>query len=326
MTNTKEFPNLKLEHLRSHKKFEILVAFGLRTILVLDKELNILCRYLDSNKLEKFLCSDFFECAIENFCSVNSFFLIIGGESGIIKIIDLKECKLVTFLKGHTGAIYDLKIVNNHIVSCGEDSTIRIWDLKTLECVAVCGGVAGHKDHVLSVDATPDLSLVVSSGTDCIINQWKFSKSLASESFIFNHEPFTTFNNVHKCAITKVKYWGNLILSLSNNIISVVHNNLNIDGIKEKFFLDKNDPILVGSIEFFGNCKKFEVCGHMVIGISTNADVYIFDLRNIIKEKTPYLVSTNFNSAEDITILNKSFYITSGCSIHKFDVDLDHFN
>lgn len=326
MDVSQEFPNLKLEHLKSNQKLGMIVAFGFRTVIILDKYLNIMCKFLDSNKSEKFLCADFFECNFENFCSANSFFLILGGESGIIKVLDLKECKLVTFVKGHTGAIHDIKVIKNYIVSCSEDGTIRVWNLKTLECIVVCGGLAGHKDHVLSIDVSSDLSYILSSGTDCIINQWKLPSNLETEDIIFIHKPFTTFNNVHKCAITKVKYWGNLILSLSNNMITLIYNQTNFDEIKEKFNLNYNDPVYIGSIEFFGICKKFDIKGHTVLGVSTNADVYIFDLKNIINEKAPYIIGNNFNNAEDICILGNSYYISSGNRVHRFDLDPDHFN
>lgn len=323
MANLIEFPNLKLEHLKSYNKLGIFVAFGFRTAILLNSNLDVLCKYLDSNKSEKFKCADFFECKFENFCSPNVFFLLLGGESGTIKIIDLKEGKLVTFLKGHTGAICDMKVVDHYVVSCSEDSSIRIWDLKTLKCVSMCGGLAGHKDHVLSLDVLHDSSMIVSVGTDCVIKQWEFK---VGADLVFNHEPFSSFSNVHKCQITKVKYCGNLILSLSNNIVSVIYNHANREYFKENFNLDKNDPVYIGTVELFGNCKSFEIYGHMLIGVSTNADVYIFDLRNIIKEKTPYLLSMNFNSAEDIIHINDTFYITSGNAIHSFDIDLGHFS
>jgi WD40 repeat protein len=341
MATSREFPNLKLEHLKSYDKFQVLVAFGYRTAILLDSNLEIICRYLDSNKTENFHCAAFYEIKFNpnsnTIFNKNSLYLLIAGESGVIKIIDLNEGKLTTFLKGHTGSIYDLKVVDDYLISSGEDSSIRIWNLKTLKCIAVCGGLDGHKDYVLSVDVMSDLSLIVSAGTDSVIKQWQFNKlNDSTDHFIDKsdvqliHNPFSSFNNVHKCIISKVKYWGNLILSLSNNLISVIYNHKdesnNDQSFENLFNLNKNDPIYIGTVEFFGNCKNFDICGNILIGISTNADLYFFDLKNVIKEKSPYLVSTEFSSAEDIVCSNNSIFITSGDSIHKVNVNLDHFN
>lgn len=326
MVNSRDFPNLKLEHLKGYSKYGIIVAFGFRTAILLNSDLDVICRYLDSNKSEKYLCAEFFECNFENFCSPNNIFLLLAGESGVIKIIDIKEAKLTTFLKGHTGAIHTMKVVDHFVISGGEDSSIRIWNLKTLACISVCGGLAGHKDLVSSIDALPGVSMIVSAGTDCVINQWKFDFKSLNPQMIFNHEPFSSFNNVHKCPITKIKYCGNLIFTLSNNEVSVIYNHADDLDLEDKFSLARNDTVYLGSVHFFGNCKSFEILGNMLIGVSTAADIYIFDLRNIFKEQTPYLISTNIEHADDIIVLSDNLYITSGSTIHRLNVDFDHFD
>lgn len=317
----KEFQNLKLEHLETFKELNLIVAFGYRTCIILDDNLEMLCKFLDSNKNERYYCATIFENQMENFCSKNSYFIAIAGESGVIKILDIQEGTFLTYLTGHTGAICNIKNFNNFLISCSEDSSIRIWDLNTLKCVGVCGGIFGHKDHILSIDILFNKSLIVSSGTDCAIKQWKIDEI---KPYKFIYEPFTSFNNVHRCPINKVMYYGNMIVSLSNNNISIIYNNINKPD--DTFNLNRNDPILIGNIDLFNNCKSFEIIGHILIGMGTTGDIYIFDLRNLINENKPFIMSTNVESADDFTFNNGFIYISSGNKIYKIQLDLDHFN
>lgn len=315
----KEFPNLKLLHMRCLKECRIIAAFGYRTCIILNEDMDVQCRFLDSNKTERFYCGEFFINNLTDFCSSNKYFFILGGENGILKILDLTEGLLATYITGHTGAICDIKILDSYVVTSGEDSSIRVWDLRTLSCVGVLGGLFAHKDHVLSIDIMNRSHMLVSAGTDCAIKQWKISTKE-----YFNYEPYTTFNNVHRSPINKVKYYGNMILSLSNGIISMVYSHN--EPLEENFGLCRNDPIFIGSIDLFNNCKTFEIFDHILIGIGNNGDVYIFDLRSIINEKAPFLVSTNIESTEDFIYMNDHLYISSGDKIHKFRIDLSNFN
>lgn len=314
----KEFQNLKLEHLRCLEEARIIAAFGFRTCLILNEDLDVMCKILDASKTEKYSCGEFFVNTLENFCSPNRYFFILGGENGIIKILDLVEGVFLTHLSGHTGAICDIKVFDEYIVSSSEDSSIRIWDLKTLDCIHVFGGLFGHKDHVLSIDILHDHSMIVSSGTDCSIKQWKINK----EKY-FSHQPFTNFNNLHSYSISKIKYYGNMILSLCNGVISMVYNNK--EALTENLGLSRDDAILIGTIEVFNNCKTFQVFKHALVGLGSNGDMYVFDLRNIVKEKGPFLLPTNIETTEDFTRLNDYFYISSGNRIHKISFDLSNF-
>lgn len=317
----KEFRNLKLEHLRCLKEPGIIAAFGYRTCIIMNDRLEILCRFIDANKDEKYYCGEFFESKLNNFCSPNKYFLALGGESGVIKILDIQEGTLATFLNGHTGAIFDIKVFGGCIASGGEDSSVRIWDLESLKCINVCGGIFGHRDHVLSIDVLFDGSMIVSSGTDCMIKQWKIDG--LNKKYLY-YEPFTSFGNIHRCPISKVKYYGNMIVSLSNNAASMIFNNR--ERIDDSLNFNKNDPVFIGSIDLLNNCKTFDILDHTLLGMGSNGDMYIFDLRNIVEESTPFLMSTNVGTAEDFTFMNGFLYISSGNIIHKVSFDLSYLN
>ena len=46
----------------------------------------------------------------------------------------------LAILKGHSGVVRGVQFDNSKIISCSMDKTIRIWSLKTFECVRVIEG------------------------------------------------------------------------------------------------------------------------------------------------------------------------------------------
>lgn len=344
MGTCREFPNMRLNFLKTHPRLDVLAAVGFRSCVILSASLEIVQKHLDADRDEIFYCCEFVDID-ENTRAVSKpgagngslhaakNLLCVAGERGIIKILDLNGGRLDGHLKGHTGAIYDLKCVGNIIISCSEDSTIRLWNVHNYECVGVVGGIFGHRDHVLSVDVNHQRRLMVSTGTDATIKQWEldFDALCTGETpgHVFLQVPLQNFTNVHKSAITGVKYYGDLILSLCNNTISAVYNNSDLSKLingNQNFGLKKESPVFIGSISFYGDCKRFSVLDHVLIGISTAGDIYLFDLQNLSVEKTPYIIETRLGKAEDFVVIGDHIYITTGGSIHRLAVDILRFD
>ncbi|TPX55136.1 hypothetical protein PhCBS80983_g05566 [Powellomyces hirtus] len=76
-------------------------------------------------------------------------------------------------LYGHAARIWDCKLMGNYVVSVAEDSTCRVWDLETEECIACWEGHEGK--NVWGVDIDPLANVVASGGGDSGIRLWSLT-------------------------------------------------------------------------------------------------------------------------------------------------------
>ena len=162
-------------------------------------------------------------------------YLCVGGERGVIRIIDVRrQCESKT-LYGHGAAINDLKICPRDpslLLSASKDSGIRLWNLATNTLIAIFGGVQGHRDEVLAIDFHRSRSLFVSVSIDHSIKIWSFRHHEVAQAIeksrhfisdqnaqqfptVSQHFPNYSTRDVHHNYIDSVQWFGDLLVTKS---------------------------------------------------------------------------------------------------------------
>lgn len=83
--------------------------------------------------------------------------------------------------KGHTLEVYcaaylsemDASVGSNLIVSCGRDRRIRLWDIRTNDCVKT---MDGHESTVFSLALLPDHQRIATGSADKTIRLWDIGR------------------------------------------------------------------------------------------------------------------------------------------------------
>ncbi|OQS55448.1 Protein with WD40 repeat [Ecytonucleospora hepatopenaei] len=322
--------NVNLVQITSHSYFDLMGAVGHRTVIFFNSKLSLLGRYLDANILEKYNCSTFVETDVYKDSSI---LFAVAGDAGIIKLLDAKSGKLLQVFKGHTGSITCLLSFDNFLVSGSADSCVRIWDILEGKCIGVLGSILGHKDSILSIDIHHGKKRIVTAGTDCDIKEWDISSILdkGKNQCKSNNVscPMYNYREVHKSPITKIKYYGDFIASLSNLSVSIFASNgillenKTADKILKNITpYDTQIPIILGKIELYKSCKTFDIYEHNLLAISTTGELYLFDLQQIWAENTPCVVETKAKKVESFIFRENKIYMTEGTKIESCELTI----
>lgn len=196
---------------------------------IIDNQLEPVLCFADPNKSEKFYC-----CTWAIDVVANETVLLAAGDYGIIRIISPSETHSIRYLSGHGGAINDLKVSPTYqelVLSASKDHSLRLWNIRTEACIAIFGGVEGHRDEVLSSDFHISGTKIISCGMDHSLKIWNFTQDVLDAiqlSFSFSdhstrksfptvrkHFPTFSTRDIHRNYVDCVAWYGNFILSKS---------------------------------------------------------------------------------------------------------------
>ncbi|KAH7726318.1 WD domain-containing protein [Aphelenchoides avenae] len=156
--------------------------------------------------------------------------VVVGGMRGVIRVIAPHSGKMLTNLQGHGDAINELRTCPSDsmiVASASKDFTVRLWHIRHSQCIAILGGVDGHRDQVLSLDFVENHYLA-SASMDHGVKLWHIGcpevEQRIQEAYdnqldkkaVELHYPVAGSRDLHTNYVDCVRCMGKLIFSKSS--------------------------------------------------------------------------------------------------------------
>ncbi|BBH00841.1 Transducin/WD40 repeat-like superfamily protein [Prunus dulcis] len=111
--------------------------------------------------------------------------VLAGASSGVTKIWDLEETKMVRTLSGHRSSCTAVEFhpFGEFFASGSTDTNLKIWDIRKKGCIHT---YKGHTQGISTIKFTPDGRWVVSGGFDNVVKVWDLTAGKLLHDFKFH--------------------------------------------------------------------------------------------------------------------------------------------
>lgn len=219
------------QHLRSMDSYFATVGANLIFIFKASPlGAELIQRHVDSDVVE-----DFWACCWAS-AGAGIPVVVAGGGNGVLKVVSVLDFTTGS-LVGHGDAVNEIAMhpQEHHLIfSASKDRSVRMWNLRTMVCVAIFAGDRGHKDDVLCVDVHRLGNCMVSSSVDTAMHIWNLrepallaaiarseevvpGKLTRAFKVLFVQAPLFSTNRIHRGYVDSVKWVGDAVLSKSTN-------------------------------------------------------------------------------------------------------------